>query len=65
MIDRYGEEQPTHFDPHTVADCHLCDDNGYRGRLVCDHIDHQAAAKRGIELVRAALEDAKRRKEGR
>jgi hypothetical protein len=60
MPDRYGEEQPEHFDPYTVAGCFLCDDNGYRGHLVCNHVDYQAAAKRGMEMIRAALNKEKK-----
>lgn len=63
MLDRYGEPQPAHFDPTAIADCELCDDNGYRGHYVCDHIDYQAAAIRGMAMIRQALEEAKQRKE--
>ncbi|PKV80868.1 hypothetical protein [Nocardia fluminea] len=39
-----------------VADCALCDDDGYRGTAVCDHDpDTVDRAKRGSALVRAAL----------
>lgn len=39
-----------------IADCDLCDDDGYRpNHAVCDHIDHSLAAKRGSALVREAL----------
>ena len=38
-----------------IVDCELCDDDGYRGGTVCDHIDHTVAARRGMELVRQAL----------
>lgn len=37
------------------ANCLLCDTAGYRNGLVCDHIDHAPAARRGIEACRAAL----------
>ena len=60
MLDRYGEEQPTHFEASAIADCHMCDDYGYRGHRVCDHIDYQAAAKRGMEMIRAALNKEKK-----
>jgi hypothetical protein len=63
MLDRYGEEQPEHFSAGAVALCEMCDDNGYRGHLVCDHIDYQAAARRGMDMIRQALKDAKQRKE--
>lgn len=63
MLDRYGEPLPEHHTAGAVAHCVLCDDDGYRGGQVCDHIDHQAAAKRGMDMIRAALEEAKQRKE--
>ncbi|TWS23187.1 hypothetical protein FK268_12775 [Tsukamurella sputi] len=36
--------------------CTLCNDDGYRGNRVCDHIDRTHTAARGIARVRAALE---------
>lgn len=38
-----------------IADCDLCDDEGVRGMLVCDHTDYAEIAKRGMAKVRAAL----------
>ncbi|BBZ09884.1 hypothetical protein MBRA_00790 [Mycobacterium branderi] len=38
-----------------ITDCDLCDDNGYRGAHVCDHIDRTETTKAGIAAVRAAL----------
>lgn len=38
-----------------VADCGLCDDDGYRGALVCDHIDRTETNRAGIAKVREAL----------
>lgn len=38
-----------------IANCALCNDDGYRGATICDHIDHRPAYKRGMALVRAAL----------
>jgi hypothetical protein len=57
MPDRYGEvpEEPRRRDPRDIAECELCDEKGYRGHYVCDHIDHAAAAKRGMELIRQVL----------
>lgn len=40
------------------ANCDLCDADGYRRperTTVCDHVDHAAAARRGIAACRAAL----------
>jgi hypothetical protein len=69
MPDRYGE--PPDSDPgydrdaiariaalaaeRAIAGCDLCDDDGYRGGAVCDHIDHSHAAKRGMALIRATM----------
>lgn len=39
-----------------IAECELCDDNGMNGMFVCDHVDYAAAARRGMELIWAALE---------
>lgn len=41
-----------------IAACELCDGDGYHGSSVCDHIDHRAAAERGMALVREALAKA-------
>lgn len=38
-----------------IAACALCDDDGYRGGTVCDHVDHSAAAKRGMDTIRQAM----------
>lgn len=65
MPDRYGENP----EPEAPADarqrrlaaemaitrCDLCDDDGYRGPTVCDHIDHTEAAKRGMAMIRATM----------
>lgn len=39
-----------------IVNCGMCDDDGYRGGTVCDHIDRAAVAKRGMQLVKRALE---------
>lgn len=54
MPDRYGENQD-YRTVYAVADCGLCDDDGYRGGTVCDHIDHAGAARRGMALVRQVM----------
>jgi hypothetical protein len=41
--------------PEAIAACGICDDDGYRGHLVCDHVDHAAAASAGMAKVREAL----------
>lgn len=46
--------------------CELCDEHGYRGSMVCDHIDHQAARLRGMAMIRPVLDQiAQRRKDRR
>lgn len=42
-----------------IQACGLCDRDGYRNRLVCDHEDHVAAAVRGRRLVTEALQQRK------
>ena len=37
------------------AACTLCDADGYRNGVICDHIDHAPAARRGIAVCQAAL----------
>lgn len=53
-------DPPEPVDPETrvmaIVHCGLCDDDGYHGSVVCDHIDHRPAAERGMAKVRAALE---------
>ena len=38
-----------------IANCALCDEQGYRGATICDHIDHRPAYRRGMDLVREVL----------
>lgn len=38
-----------------IAECELCDTDGYRGNRVCDHIDRTAVAARGSAAVREVL----------
>lgn len=38
-----------------IANCRLCNDDGYRGATVCDHIDRSAVAARGMAAVRAEM----------
>ena len=43
-----------------ISNCQLCDEDGYTpGNVVCDHIDHRPAAKRGMAAIRAAMGWAK------
>jgi hypothetical protein len=45
----------THRNALRIANCGLCDADGYRGAIVCDHIDRSAVVARGMAKVRAAL----------
>lgn len=38
-----------------IAECELCDDDGYRGTTVCDHQEHADTNAAGMAKVRAAL----------
>lgn len=52
MIDRYGEKPEPQTD---IDNCNLCDNRGRRNGFNCDHIDHAAAAQRGIALIRTQM----------
>lgn len=45
-----------------ITECDLCDDNGYRGVVVCDHVDHAPAAARGRAKIQAELDAIAARK---
>lgn len=76
MPDRYGDPldtEPADLDApddlwaaeqraQAVVNCGMCDDDGYRGVYVCDHVDHSATSERGSALVREALAAAKAKK---
>lgn len=53
--DRYGEiiEPEPEATPAekamAIVNCGLCDDNGYRGVVVCDHVNRVEVARRGLE----------------
>ena len=38
-----------------VAGCGLCDEQGYRGSVVCDHVDRADTYVRGLAACREAL----------
>lgn len=48
-------DDSAHLAKSAIANCGLCDDDGYRGNRVCHHIDHAAAARRGMALVRRVM----------
>ena len=49
------DEARDYYRARATANCRLCDDNGYRGSTVCDHIDHAEASKRGMAMIREAM----------
>jgi hypothetical protein len=38
-----------------IGDCELCDEDGYRSGIVCDHVDRTQTAANGMAAVQAAL----------
>ncbi|AER47731.1 hypothetical protein DORI_82 [Mycobacterium phage Dori] len=38
-----------------IANCHLCDTDGYRGTTVCNHTDNAATAHRGMNQIRQTM----------
>lgn len=44
-----------HLTRSAIANCQLCDADGYRGTNVCDHVDHAEAARKGRQACMAAL----------
>lgn len=53
MPDRYGDESIT--DAYARRNCDLCDERGIRNGFTCDHIDHAAASKRGMDMIRETM----------
>ncbi len=47
--------RPPHLDPAAIEACQLCDDDGYRGLAVCDHVEHRAAVRRGMAAIRSTM----------
>ena len=45
----------TQVDPAAIANCTLCDTDGYRNLVVCDHIDHTETNQRGLAKCREVL----------
>lgn len=51
------------IDPvQAIVDCGLCDDDGYRGLVLCDHVDHVSESAHGRALAKAELEKIQQRK---
>lgn len=42
-----------------IEACRLCNTDGYRGHRICDHIDRAPIYRRGMQLVREALDRTK------
>lgn len=59
--DPTPDPTPVHLDPdpevraQAIANCGICDDDGYRGVVICDHVDRTEIAKRGAARCREAL----------
>lgn len=62
---RVVDLEPDRHDPRAIVNCPLCDDDGYRGSVTCDHIDHAAATEHGRALARAALAEIQQRRADR
>lgn len=46
---------PAHLSRTAIANCALCDDDGYRGVNVCDHIQRQAVHAAGMRAIYQVL----------
>jgi hypothetical protein len=56
----YAERQrAAELTASAIFDCPLCDDDGYRNGVVCDHVDRTQTASAGAAAVRAALRKGK------
>lgn len=72
MPERHLDDQGFVIDPEPAIDAHLtqqaidacglCNEHGYRGATVCDHIDHYAETAHGRAEVRAELAKLQARK---
>ncbi len=50
------ERAESHRNALRIANCGLCDDDGYNAaRRVCDHVDHAPVYERGMAAVREAM----------
>lgn len=62
MPDRYGDAGDD-FGPayrqrrqDAIDECGLCEPDGLTPQgFACDHVDHAAAARRGMDMVREAM----------
>lgn len=53
--DQQRRAEATVLRAEEVAHCELCDDDGYRNGVPCDHVDRSETAERGMAKVRAAM----------
>jgi hypothetical protein len=65
---RLDDDGRVELDPDTheqmIADCPLCDADGYRlptKSIVCDHVDRREIAARGIARCREVLDQRRNR----
>lgn len=61
---RNDEPDLGHLAPAAIADCGLCNADGYRGGRICDHRDHFAETANGRALVQAELDKIRQRRGG-
>lgn len=45
-----------------IVDCELCDDDGRRGVLICDHRDHYRETEHGRRLLADEMQKIRERK---
>ena len=53
-LPTYGPTD-TELRHQAITECTICDDDGYHGNIVCDHIDRTETAARGIDQIRRAM----------
>lgn len=58
------EQDTSHLDPAAIAACPRCNDEGYRGQRICDHLDHYESTASGRAAVRAELDRIAARRRG-
>lgn len=49
-----------HLAPAAIANCTLCDDEGYRGLQVCDHRSHENVGRAQRDHIRKMLAKGKK-----
>jgi hypothetical protein len=49
---------------YAITNCGMCDEDGYAGVTVCDHIDRTNSTASGRALVQAELAKIRQRKAG-